>query len=158
MPGRSSTVPGDTFKMESPAPLLGAAGQAGGMDQQDGVKDERHSTTHSAPHTTEGACRREQYCILVRIETARDKKPLQAHAWGEALLKDFFQATIGILYAIIIISPIECMLFALGSIQGARHVLRGFQDTLPTVEWHPPLGWLCRGGHHPPEDGQGRSV
>ena len=114
MPGRSSTVPGDTFKMESPAPLLGAAGQAGGMDQQDGVKDERHSTTHSAPHTTEGACRREQYCILVRIETARDKKPLQAHAWGEALLKDFFQATIGILYAIIIISPIECMLFALG--------------------------------------------
>ena len=40
------------------------------------------------PLTTEGACRREQYCILVRIETARDKKPLQAHAWGEAMLKD----------------------------------------------------------------------
>ena len=69
---------------------------------------------HSAPHTAEGVCQWEQYCILVRIETARDKKPLQAHAWGEALLKDFFQATIGVPYAIIIISPIECMLFAPG--------------------------------------------
>ena len=69
---------------------------------------------HSTPLTVEGACRREQYCILVRIETARDKKPLQAHAWGEALLKDFFQATIGVAYAILIISPIECMLFAPG--------------------------------------------
>ena len=114
MPGRSSTVLGDTSKMESSAPLLGVAGQAGSMDQQDGVKDERHSPTHSAPHTAEGACQWEQYCILVRIETARDKKPLQAHAWGEALLKDFFQATIGIPYAIIIISPIECMLFPPG--------------------------------------------
>ena len=56
MPGRSSAVPGDTSKMESPAPLLGAAGQAGSMDQQDGIKDERHSTTHSAPLTVEGAC------------------------------------------------------------------------------------------------------
>ena len=69
---------------------------------------------HSAPHTAEGVCRWEQYCILVRIETARDKKPLQAHVWGEVLLKDFFQATIGVPYAIIIISPIECMLFAPG--------------------------------------------
>ena len=69
---------------------------------------------HSTPNTAEGACRREQYCILVRIKTARDKKPLQAHAWGEALLKDFFQATIGIPYTIIIISPIECMLFTPG--------------------------------------------
>ena len=66
------------------------------------------------PLTAEGACRWEQYCILVRIETAWDKKPLQAHAWGEVLLKDFFQATIGILYAIMIISLTECMLFAPG--------------------------------------------
>ena len=36
------------------------------------------------------------------------------HAWGEALLKDFFQATIGVPYAIMIISLTECMLFALG--------------------------------------------
>ena len=82
MPGRSSAAPGDTSKTESPVPLLGAAGQAGSVDQQDGIKDERHSATHSAPLTAEGACQREQYCILVRIETARDKKPLQAHAWG----------------------------------------------------------------------------
>ena len=95
-------------------PLLGAAGQAGSVDQQDGIKDERHSTMHSASPTTEGACRWEQYCILVRIETARDKKPLQAHAWGEALLKDFFQATIGVPYTVIIISLTECMLFAPG--------------------------------------------
>ena len=67
---------------------------------------------HSAPLTIERACRREQYCILVRIKTARDKKPLQAHAWGEALLKDFFQAIIGVLYAVMVISPTEHMLFA----------------------------------------------
>ena len=107
-------MPGDTSKTESPAPLLGAAGQAGSMDHQDGIKDEQHSAMHSTPLTIEGACRREQYCILVRIKTTRDKKPLQAHAWGEALLKDFFQATIGVLYAIVIISPIECMLFVPG--------------------------------------------
>ena len=65
MPGGSSTAPGDTSKMESLAPLLGAAGQAGSMDQQDGIKDEQHSTMHSAPLTAEGACRWEQYCILV---------------------------------------------------------------------------------------------
>ena len=114
MPGRSSTAPGDTSKMESLAPLLGVAGQAGSVDQQDGIKDEQHSAMHSIPLTAEGVCQREQYCILVRIKTARDKKPLQAHAWGEAFLKDFFQATIGIPYAIIIISPTECMLFAVG--------------------------------------------
>ena len=49
MPGRSSAVPGDTSKTESPAPLLGVAGQAGSVDQQDGIKDEWHSATHSAP-------------------------------------------------------------------------------------------------------------
>ena len=67
-----------------------------------------------SPNTIEGACRREQYCILVRIKTARDKQPLQAHAWGEALLRDFFQATIRIPYAIVIISLTECMLFTPG--------------------------------------------
>ena len=56
MPGGSSTVPGDTSKMESPAPLLGVAGQAGSMDQQDGIKDKRHSAMHSAPLTLEGVC------------------------------------------------------------------------------------------------------
>ena len=40
MPGGSSTVQGDTSKMESLVPLLAVAGQAGGVDQQDGVKDE----------------------------------------------------------------------------------------------------------------------
>ena len=114
MPGRSSTALGDTSKMESLAPLLGAAGQAGSVNQQDGIKDEQHSAMHSTPLTAEGACWREQYCILVWIETARDKKPLQAHAWGETLLKDFFQAIIGIPYAIMIISPTECMFFAPG--------------------------------------------
>ena len=114
MPGGSSAVPSDAPKTESPAPLLGAAGQAGSVDHQDGIKDKWHSATHSAPLTAEGVCRREQYCILVWIETARDKKPLEAHAWGEALLKDFFQAIIGIPYAIMIISLTECMLFAPG--------------------------------------------
>ena len=49
MPGGSSTVPGDNSKTEPPAPLLGVAGQAGSVDQQDGIKDEQHSATHSAP-------------------------------------------------------------------------------------------------------------
>ena len=39
MPGGCSTVPGDTSKMESMAPLLGVAGEVGSVDQQDGVKD-----------------------------------------------------------------------------------------------------------------------
>ena len=113
MPGRSSAVPGDVSKTESLTPVLGAVGQAGSMDQ-DGIKDEWYSTMHSAPLTTEGACQWEQYCILVRIETARDKKPLQAHAWRETLLRDFFQATIGIPHAIMIISPTAYMLFTPG--------------------------------------------
>ena len=49
MPGRSSAVPGDTSKMESPAPFLGVARQAGSVDQQDGIKDEWHSAMYSAP-------------------------------------------------------------------------------------------------------------
>ena len=65
MPGRSSAELSDAPKTESPAPLLGAAGQAGSVDHQDGIKDEHHSTMHSAPLTTEGVCRQEQYCILV---------------------------------------------------------------------------------------------
>ena len=40
MPGGSSAVPGDTSKTESLTPVLGAAGQAGSVDQQDGIKDE----------------------------------------------------------------------------------------------------------------------
>ena len=81
MPGRSSAVPGDTSKMESPVPLLGAAGQAGSMDP-DGIKKELNPAIHSAALAPEGACQPEQYCLLVRIQTARDKKPLQAHVWG----------------------------------------------------------------------------
>ena len=65
MPGGSSAAPGDTSKKESLAPLLGAAGQAGSVDQQDGIKDKRHSAMHSAPLSAEGACRWAQYCILV---------------------------------------------------------------------------------------------
>ena len=65
MPGGSSAAPGDTSKMESLAPLLGVARQAGSVDHQDGIKDEQHSAMHSTPLTAEGACRREQYCILV---------------------------------------------------------------------------------------------
>ena len=47
----------------------------------------------------------------------RDSKGQEASpgpCLGEALLKDFFQATIGVPYAIMIISPTECMLFTPG--------------------------------------------
>ena len=66
-----------------------------------------HHTLH--PLTTEGVCHWEQYCILVQIKTARDKKPLQAHAWGEALLKDFFQtnrSTVGFMAGTSAICPV----------------------------------------------------
>ena len=106
-------MPGDTSKTVSLAPLLGVAGQAGSVDP-DGIKEELNPTMHSATLAPEGACQWEQYCLLVQIETARDKKPLQAHTWGEVLLNDFFRATIGIPYTILIISLTECMLFALG--------------------------------------------
>ena len=43
--------------------------------------------------------------------------------------------------------------FCPGSIQAAGHVLRGLQGALPTAQWHPPLGWLCHGGHCSPENG-----
>ena len=44
--------------------------------------------------------------------TARDQKPLQAYAWDEGLLNDFFKATIGLQHTVIITSPTECMIFA----------------------------------------------
>ena len=58
MPGGSSTALSDTPKMESPAPLLGAVGQAGSVDpvDPDGIKDKLNPTMHSAALTTEGVC------------------------------------------------------------------------------------------------------
>ena len=75
-------------------------------------------TTHSAVSVAEGARRREQYCVSVRVVTERDQKPLQAYAWNEGLLNDFFKATIGLPHSVIITSPTECVIFAPGRSNG----------------------------------------
>ena len=100
--------------------LLGATGRAGGMalDDSTKIKGESPLATHSAVSVSEGARRREQYCILVRVVTARDQKPLQAYAWNEGLLNDFFKATIGLQHTVIITSPTECVVFAPGRSSG----------------------------------------
>ena len=120
MPGGSSAMPGDTPKTEPPTSLLGAAGRAGSAapDVSSEVKGETPLTTHSAVSVAEGAHRREQYCVSVRVVTERDQKPLQAYAWNEGLLNDFFKATIGLSHSVIITSPTECVIFAPGRSNG----------------------------------------
>ena len=120
MPGGSSATPGDTPKMEPPTSLLGATGRAGSaaLDASSKVKGETPLTTHSAVSVAEGARRREQYCVSVRVVTARDQKPLQSYAWNEELLNDFFKATIGLPHSVIITSPTECVIFAPGRSNG----------------------------------------
>ena len=129
MPSRSSAVPGDTPKTENPTPLLGVAGQAGsvGPDEATGSKEESHPTTHSTTTAPEGVHQKEQYCILVRIKTARDKKPLQSYAWVEGLLNDFFRATIGVPQTVLIISPTECMIFTPGH---SKDLGMSYEDSL----------------------------
>ena len=120
MPGKSSATPGDTPKMEPPTSLLGAAGPAGSaaLDVSSEVKGETPLTTHSTVSVAEGARRREQYCVSVRVVTERDQKPLQTYAWNEGLLNDFFKATIGLPHSVIITSPMECVIFAPGHSNG----------------------------------------
>ena len=113
-------MPGETPKQEPPTSLLGATGRAGSaaLDESTEVKGETPQTTHSAVSVSEGARRREQYCVSVRVVTARDQKPLQAYAWNEGLLNDFFKATIGLQHTVIITSPTECVIFAPGRSNG----------------------------------------
>ena len=120
MPGGSSATPGDTPKTEPPTSLLGATGRAGSaaLDESSEVKGETPLITHSAVSVAEGARRREQYCVSVRVVTERDQKPLQAYAWNEGLLNDFFKATIGLPHSVIITSPTECVIFAPGRSNG----------------------------------------
>ena len=120
MPGGSSTTPGDAPKTEPPTSLLGASGPAGSaaLDVSSKVKGEAPVTAHSAISVAEGARRREQYCVSVWVVTERDQKPLQAYAWNEGLLNDFFKATIGLPHSVIITSPTECVIFAPGRSNG----------------------------------------
>ena len=50
--------------------------------------------------------------------TARDQKPLQAYAWNEGLLNDFFKAIIGLPHTVIMTSPTECVIFTPGRSNG----------------------------------------
>ena len=113
-------MPGEAPKQEPPTPVLGATGRAGSaaLDDSTEVKGETPLTTHSTVSVSEGAHRREQYCISVRVVTARDQKPLQAYAWNKGLLNDFFKATIGLQHTVIIMSPTECVIFAPGCLNG----------------------------------------
>ena len=120
IPGGSSATPGETPKLESPTSLLGATGLAGSvaLDESSEVKGDTPLTTHSAVSVSEGARRREQYCVSVWVVTARDQKPLQAYAWNEGLLNDFFKATIGLPHSVIITSPTEYVIFTPGHSNG----------------------------------------
>ena len=91
MPGRSSAIPGDTPKLELPLSLLGATGCAGSMalNESSELKGETPLVMHSTISVSEGACRREQHCVMVRVVTAQDQKPLQSYAWNEGLLNNF---------------------------------------------------------------------
>ena len=53
----------------------------------------------------------EKYSLLVWIFTTRDRQALEPHAWAEDLLKDFFQATLGINLSVTLLSPTECLIF-----------------------------------------------
>ena len=113
-------MPGETPKPEPLTSLLGVTGRAGSMalDESSELKGEIPLATHSPISVSEGACQQEQYCVSVWVVTARDQKPLQAYAWNEGLLNDFFKATIGFPHSVIITSPTECVIFAPGRLNG----------------------------------------
>ena len=120
MPGGSSATLGEAPKQEPLTSLLGATGRAGSaaLDDSTQVKGETPLTTHSAVSVSEGVRRQEQYCVSVRVVTAQDQKPLQAYAWNEGLLNDFFKATIGLQHTVISTSPMECVIFVPGHLNG----------------------------------------
>ena len=84
------------------------------LDEASGSREETLQAMHPAVLASEGVRQWEQYCNLVGMETARDNKSLQSHAWVEGLLNIFFRATIGVPHMVLIISLTECMIFAPG--------------------------------------------
>ena len=160
MPGRSSATPGDAPKTEPLTSLLGASGPAGSaaLDVSSEVKGEAPVTAHSAISVAEGARRREQYCVSVRVVTERDQKPLQAYAWNEGLLNDFFKATIGLPHSVIITSPTECVIFAPGRSNGLGmsfddsikycHTLSGMHRLVGQAVQVTALQWTVKKGQH----------
>ena len=96
--------------------------------------------------------------MSVRVVTERDQKPLQAYAWNEGLLNDFFQATIGLPHSVIITSPSECMIFAPGRSNGLGmsfddstkycHILSGVHKWVGLAVQVTALQWTVKEGGH----------
>ena len=105
-----------------PLSLLGVTVSAkGSAGQDDQATDPTTGSQSVSPATTtiaEGACRWENYSLLVCIFTARGRRSLESHAWIEDLLKDFFQSILGINLSVILLSPTECLIFCGNRAQG----------------------------------------
>ena len=121
MPGGSSATEEPT-RSGPPPSLLGATGGAkGGTGQDDQATDPTMGSQSVSPATAtvaEGACRRENYSLLVRIFTTPGRRSLEPHAWVEDLLKGFFQLILGINLSVILLSPTECLIFCGNRAQG----------------------------------------
>ena len=97
MPGRSSTVKEEPFKVGSPLSLLGAAGGTlGGTGKDDCIVDPIEGSPVTLPANAtvaKGVHRwggRVLHSLLVCIFTARERRSLKPHAWVKDLFKDFF--------------------------------------------------------------------
>ena len=120
--GRSSAANEEPDRVGPPPPLLGVmGGTVGSAGQDDPVIDPMLGSLvnmHTTVSVAEEAHQREKYSLLVRIFTARDRWALEPHAWAEDLLKDFFQATLGINLSVTLLSPTECLIFCGNCTQG----------------------------------------
>ena len=96
--------------------------------------------------------------MSVWVVTERDQKPLQAYAWNEGLLNDFFKATIGLPHSVIITSPTECVIFAPGRSNGLGmsfddsikycHILSGVHKWVGQAVQVTALQWTVKEGRH----------
>ena len=118
MPGGSSATKEEPTKSGPSLSLLGATGSAGQDDQATDPITGSRTVSPAAATVAEGVRQQEKYSLLVRIFTTRDRRSLEPHAWVEDLLKDFFQSILGINLSVILLSPIECLIFCGNCTQG----------------------------------------
>ena len=145
MPGGSNTAKEEPVKAGSPSSLLGATGSAlGGTGKDDRIVDPVKGSPVTSPANltvAEGVCRREKYCLLVLIFTARERRSLEPHAWVEDLLKDFFQSILGVNLSVILLSPTDCLIFS-GNCNQAMSWDESLRYTHQLSGVHPWTGYM----------------
>ena len=104
--------------MGPPPSLMGATGSTSQEDQATDPITGSQTVSPATATIAEGVHRQEKYSLLVRIFTAQDRRSLEPHAWGEDLLKDFFQSILGINLSVILLSPTKCLIFCGHRTQG----------------------------------------